>query len=81
LGNIPVSNGLIFAANNKNKLMNIILGASGQVGGAVVANLKEKGEPVKGVIHDSKKAADIEKQGATVAIADAFDLPSLTEAF
>jgi uncharacterized protein YbjT (DUF2867 family) len=81
LGNIPVSNGLIFAANNKNKLMNIILGASGQVGGAVVANLKEKSEPVKGVIHDSKKAVDIEKQGATVAIADAFDLPSLTEAF
>ena len=61
--------------------MNIILGASGQVGGAVVANLIEKGEPVKGVIRDSKKAADIEKQGATVTVADAFDLPALTEAF
>lgn len=46
-----------------------------------MANLIEKGEPVKVVIRDSKKAADIEKQGATVAVADAFDLPALTEAF
>ncbi|MDB5060903.1 MAG: NmrA family protein [Mucilaginibacter sp.] len=61
--------------------MNIILGASGQVGGAVVANLKEKNEPVKGIIRDTQKAKNIEKQGAAVAVADVFDQPSLTEAF
>jgi uncharacterized protein YbjT (DUF2867 family) len=61
--------------------MNIILGASGQVGGAVVANLSEKGEPVKGIIRDTKKTTNIEKQGATIAVADVFDQPSLTEAF
>jgi uncharacterized protein YbjT (DUF2867 family) len=74
-------NGLVFAANNKIKPMNIILGASGQVGGAVVINLREKGEPVKGIIRDSKKAVDVEKRGATVAVADVFNQPSLTEAF
>jgi uncharacterized protein YbjT (DUF2867 family) len=61
--------------------MNIILGASGQVGGAVVVTLKEKGEPIKGIIRDSKKAADIEKRGAVAAVADIFDESSLIEAF
>jgi uncharacterized protein YbjT (DUF2867 family) len=61
--------------------MNIILGASGQVGGAVIVTLKEKGEPIKGIIRDSKKAADIEKRGAVAAVADIFDESSLIEAF
>jgi len=61
--------------------MHIILGASGQVGAQVVANLLRKGEPVKAVIRDTSKAVELEKQGATVAIADYFDEKALADAF
>lgn len=61
--------------------MHIILGASGQVGSAIVTQLIEKGESVKGIIRDEKKADKLEKSGATVAIADATDLPALVAAF
>ena len=61
--------------------MNVILGASGQVGAALAINLIRKGQPVKGVIRDDKKAARLKKHGADIAIADAFDLPALTKAF
>nr|WP_067053972.1 NmrA family NAD(P)-binding protein [Mucilaginibacter sp. L294] len=60
--------------------MHIITGASGQVGSAVVANLIKKGETVKGIIHDEKKADKLKKLGAEVAVADAFDLQALTKA-
>lgn len=61
--------------------MHIVLGASGQVGSGIVTHLIEKGEQVKGVIRDEKKAGKLEKSGATVAIADANDLPALVAAF
>lgn len=60
--------------------MHVILGASGQVGSAIVNQLIEKGEQVKGVIRDEKKAGTLKKSGAAVAIADVSDLPSLVAA-
>lgn len=61
--------------------MHVILGASGQVGSAIVTQLIEKGESVKGVVRDEKKAGKLEKTGAAVAIADVSDLPALVAAF
>ncbi|MBW8684941.1 NmrA family NAD(P)-binding protein [Chitinophaga rhizophila] len=61
--------------------MDIILGASGQVGSGIVNHLMEKGASVKAIIRDEKKAPQLEKTGAKVAIADANDLPALVAAF
>ena len=60
--------------------MNIILGASGQVGTRIVANLLSKGEPVTAVIRDEKKAENLIQSGAKVAIADNLDLNALKRA-
>lgn len=60
--------------------MYIVIGASGQVGSAVVRQLTEKGAPVKGVIRDLKKADKVKESGAAVAVADIHDLPALTNA-
>lgn len=60
--------------------MNIILGAAGQVGSAIVNNLIDKGLPVKAVIRNKEKAEELRNTGAEVAIADYFDLPALAEA-
>ncbi|QHS60165.1 NmrA family NAD(P)-binding protein [Chitinophaga agri] len=61
--------------------MHIILGASGRVGSGIVAHLRKKGDSVKGIIRDEKKAPLLEKLGAKTAIADANDLPALVAAF
>jgi uncharacterized protein YbjT (DUF2867 family) len=61
--------------------MYVILGASGQVGSAIVAHLLAKKLTVKAVIHNPEKASEIKAKGAEVAIADAMDLNSLIAAF
>ncbi len=58
-----------------------VLGASGQVGGAIVAHLLEQKTDVKAVVHSEDKADDLKKKGAQVAIADAFDAAALKSAF
>ncbi len=60
--------------------MNIVLGATGQVGSAIVASLIDKGLPVKAVIRNTEKAGELKSKGAKVCIADYFDLDALTEA-
>jgi uncharacterized protein YbjT (DUF2867 family) len=60
--------------------MNIIQGASGQVGSAIVTNLVKKGEPVKGIVRSKEKAEQLKKKGADSAIADVFDQQAITEA-
>ncbi|GAB3324021.1 NmrA family NAD(P)-binding protein [Larkinella ripae] len=60
--------------------MHIVLGASGQVGSAVVANLVREQQPVRGVIRDLEKADELRNAGAAVALADVHDLPALTAA-
>jgi uncharacterized protein YbjT (DUF2867 family) len=61
--------------------MNIILGATGRVGSAIVDRLLNRNKPVKAVIHNPAKVAKFQQQGAQVAIADAFDLQELQSAF
>lgn len=60
--------------------MNIILGASGQVGSALAKKLIEKDEPVRAVIRDKQKTGDLESKGIEVRIADYFDEEALTNA-
>ncbi|MGV8139227.1 MAG: NmrA family NAD(P)-binding protein [Mangrovibacterium sp.] len=60
--------------------MNIILGASGQVGLAITDFLTEKKVPVKAVIRDAEKAKKLKVKGAEVVLADYFDLDALKEA-
>jgi uncharacterized protein YbjT (DUF2867 family) len=61
--------------------MKIILGASGQVGASVVANLVKAGQEVKAVVRNEKKGDKLKKKGVAVAVADAQDLHSLIPAF
>jgi uncharacterized protein YbjT (DUF2867 family) len=61
--------------------MNTILGASGQVGGAVAINLLKNRQPVKGVFRNEKKTDKLKKAGAAVALADIHDEAALTASF
>lgn len=61
-------------------MANIILGASGRVGSAVVDRLLELGAPVKGVVRNEEKAEALKSRGAEAAIADAHNLPALKTA-
>lgn len=57
--------------------MNIILGASGQVGSAIVNFLIKKRDPVKGIIRNTEKEEKLKEKGAEVSIADYFDAEAL----
>jgi uncharacterized protein YbjT (DUF2867 family) len=62
--------------------MNIILGASGQVGSAIVNNLLSRNEKVKAIIRNPDKANTLQtNKNLTIEVADAFDLPALENAF
>jgi len=60
--------------------MNIILGATGQVGSAIAGKLIKKNEPVRAVIRNPEKAGELKNKGVEVRIADYFDLSALKEA-
>ncbi len=61
--------------------MNIILGATGQIGTMLVDNLLEKGQPVKAVIRNHSKAQELKNKGAEVFITDSFEVEALKKAF
>jgi len=61
--------------------MHIILGASGQVGGAVANRLLEMEEPVKGIARNPNKAAALQAKGAVIEKADIYDVRALSRAF
>ena len=61
--------------------MNIILGATGQIGSMLVDNLLKKGQPVRAVIRNGFKAQELKNKGAEVIIADYFDVEALKRAF
>jgi uncharacterized protein YbjT (DUF2867 family) len=61
--------------------MNIILGASGQIGSSIVDHLLQKRIPVKGIVRTTEKAKALMAKGADASVADNFDLPSLKNAF
>lgn len=60
--------------------MNIILGATGQIGSLLVENLMNKDLPVRAVFRNEEKAAALKAKGAAVAIADYFDFDALKKA-
>lgn len=61
--------------------MNIILGATGQIGSMLVDNLLKKDQPVRAVIRNVSKAQELKNKGAEVIIADYFDVEALKKAF
>jgi uncharacterized protein YbjT (DUF2867 family) len=61
--------------------MNIILGATGQIGSMLVNNLLKKDQPVRAVIRNSSKVQEFKNKGAEVVIADYFDAEALNRAF
>lgn len=61
--------------------MNIILGATGQIGSMLVNNLLKKDQPVRAVIRNSSKVKELKNEGAEVVIADYSDPEALKRAF
>ncbi|MCP1247617.1 NAD(P)H-binding protein [Gluconobacter oxydans] len=61
--------------------MDIVLGASGHVGGTVARRLLEQGRPVTVVLHRPEQAAAWSARGASVAVLDVHDTAALTTAF
>ena len=61
--------------------MYAIMGITGNVGGAVARALLAKGEKVRGIVRNSGKAAEWQKQGAELFKADYDDVDALTAAF
>lgn len=61
--------------------MNIILGATGQIGSMLVDNLLMKGQPVRAVVRNSSKAQKLKNKGVEVKIADYLDVETLIKAF
>jgi uncharacterized protein YbjT (DUF2867 family) len=60
--------------------MYIISGATGHTGSIVAKTLLDKGLPVRVVVRNQEKGADLAKLGAEVAVADLQDAEALTEA-
>lgn len=60
--------------------MYVVSGATGHTGSAVAKNLLEKNLPVRVIVRNTEKAANLESLGAEVALADLQDADALTEA-
>lgn len=60
--------------------MYVVSGATGHTGSAVAKNLLEKNLPVRVIVRNAEKAAELEKLGAEIAIADLQDADALIEA-
>jgi len=61
--------------------MYVVLGASGHTGSVVTKKLLEKGEKVRGVTRDPRKAAELTQLGAEGVAADVNDAAALGKAF
>lgn len=61
--------------------MNIVLGATGQIGFMLANNLFKKGQPVRAVVRDEAKANELKKIGIEVFVADYLDKEALIKAF
>ena len=61
--------------------MDIVLGASGHVGGTVAKRLLEQGRAVTVVLHRPEQAAEWSARATSVAVLDVHDTPALTAAF
>lgn len=61
--------------------MDIVLGATGRVGSALVRALLANGRTVRAVVRNADKAARLQRVGADVAVADFADAGALRSAF
>ncbi|MGN7939535.1 NmrA family NAD(P)-binding protein [Virgibacillus sp. 6R] len=61
--------------------MNIILGATGQIGLMLATNLFKKGQSVRAVVRNESKAHKLRKMGIEVVVADYLDKEALKRAF
>lgn len=61
--------------------MNIILGATGQIGSMLIDNLLKKGQPVRAIVRNNFKEQELKDKDVEVAIANYFDLQALKKAF
>jgi len=59
--------------------MYVVSGATGHTGSAVAKNLLEKNLPVRVIVRSAEKAAELEKLGAEVAVADLQDADAVSE--
>jgi uncharacterized protein YbjT (DUF2867 family) len=67
--------------SDKKEFMNIVVGATGHVGNAVVEGLLSKNAAVRGIIRDPEKAHALAEKGAQAGIADGSELNSLATSF
>jgi NAD(P)H dehydrogenase (quinone) len=59
----------------------LVTGATGKIGGAVAAQLLEKGVPTRALVHrDDGRSARLRAKGAEVVIADMFDIQQVAAA-
>src|SRR5260370_39669381 len=59
----------------------LVTGASGQIGGAVAAQLLEKGVPTRALVHrDDARSARLRALGAETVVADIFDIQQVQAA-
>lgn len=61
--------------------MNIVLGATGQIGSMLVNNLFQKGNPVRAVVRNEAKALELRKKGIEVFVVDYLDREAIIKAF
>ncbi|MBF0860083.1 NmrA family NAD(P)-binding protein [Gluconobacter sp. LMG 31484] len=61
--------------------MDIVLGASGHVGGTVARRMLERGRAVTVVLHRPEQVSEWSTRGASVAVLDVHDTAALTTAF
>lgn len=61
--------------------MDIVLGATGRVGSALVGTLLAKGRTVRAVVRNAAKAERLRKMGASIAVADFVDARTVRSAF
>jgi NAD(P)H dehydrogenase (quinone) len=57
-----------------------IFGATGKVGGAAVRSLRERGAPVRAVVHDRSRSGELERLGCEIAVADVRDAAAVARA-
>lgn len=59
----------------------LVTGATGRIGGAVAAQLLEKGVPTRAMVHrDDARSARLRRMGAEVVVADMFDIQQVSAA-
>lgn len=59
----------------------LVTGATGRIGGAVTAQLLEKGVPTRALVHrEDARSARLRRMGAEVVVADMFDIQQVSDA-